>query len=477
MVKIVIINKQQCYIERRGLMEKDTVVTLERKLKPINVWSLALGCIIGWGAFVMPGTTFLPQAGPMGTAIGIGIGAAIMILIALNYGYMIEKYPVAGGEYTFAKVTFGEKHAFLCGWFLGLSYLSIVPLNATALGLVSRKLLGGFFEFGYLYTFAGWDIYVGEILFASAALIIFGLFSIKGISVSGWLQTIMALSLVASVVILSIGAFISPNTSMVNLQPNFPEGTAPWAGIIAVVAVAPWAFVGFDSIPQAAEEFNFSPKKANGIMILSIIIAAAVYIAMTFITASVVPWQSFLEQGYDWHTGEAIEMIMGKFGLIFLGIALICAVLSGIVGFYMASSRLLFSMAREESLPPWFAKIDKNTKTPRNAILFIMAISLTAPWFGREVLNWIVDMSSMGAAIGFGYTCAASFVTMRRNPQDKKPVLKVLSILGVAFSICFVLMLIVPGMPSYLAFESRIALLIWILLGILFYTRRKKKNV
>ena len=33
-------------------------VQLEKKLSPVNVWSLALGCIIGWGAFVMPGNTF-----------------------------------------------------------------------------------------------------------------------------------------------------------------------------------------------------------------------------------------------------------------------------------------------------------------------------------------------------------------------------------------------------------------------------------
>ena len=38
-------------------------VKLERKLNPLNVWALALGSIIGWGAFVMPGTTFLPKAG------------------------------------------------------------------------------------------------------------------------------------------------------------------------------------------------------------------------------------------------------------------------------------------------------------------------------------------------------------------------------------------------------------------------------
>lgn len=42
---------------------------LQRKLSPLNVWALALGSIIGWGAFVMPANTFLPNAGPLGTLL------------------------------------------------------------------------------------------------------------------------------------------------------------------------------------------------------------------------------------------------------------------------------------------------------------------------------------------------------------------------------------------------------------------------
>jgi len=108
---------------------------LSKSLSPINVWSLALGSIIGWRAFVMPGNLFLKTAGPLGTAIGMMIGAFIMIIIALSYGYLVQKFPVAGGEFVFAFKGFGRTHAFICAWFLGLSYLSIVPLNATVLGL------------------------------------------------------------------------------------------------------------------------------------------------------------------------------------------------------------------------------------------------------------------------------------------------------------------------------------------------------
>lgn len=450
-------------------MENKDQVKLERKLNPINVWALALGSIIGWGAFVMPGTTFLPKAGTLGTAIGMAVAALVMITISLNYGYMVQKYPVAGGEYTFAKNAFGKNHAYLCGWFLGLSYLCIVPLNATALGLVSRKLLGGILEVGYLYSIAGWDIYAGEILLASAALILFAWLSIKGISVAGWLQTAMALALVASVFILAAGALLNPDVHLSNLKPLYPADQSPIASVIAVVAIAPWAFVGFDSIPQAAEEFNFSPKKTGSIMIFAVVFGGLVYVVINTITASVMPWEDLLAENYDWPTGEAVEFIMGKAGLVFLGVALVCAVLSGIIGFYMATSRLLFSMAREKALPEWFAKIDEKSRTPKNAILFVMAISLTAPWFGREVLGWIVDMSSIGAAIGYGYTCMATYRTLKENPQDRKPLLKALSVIGSLVSFVFVLLLIVPGMPSFLSVESWICLIIWIVLGIAFY--------
>ena len=89
-------------------------VKLERKLNPLNVWALALGSIIGWGAFVMPGTTFLPKAGVLGTLIGIIIAIFIMSTIAINCGYMVQKYPVAGGGYAFTKFTHLAKHCLVC---------------------------------------------------------------------------------------------------------------------------------------------------------------------------------------------------------------------------------------------------------------------------------------------------------------------------------------------------------------------------
>ena len=235
---------------------------LEKKLSPVNVWALALGCIIGWGAFVMPGNTFLGKAGPLGTAIAMTIAALIMIIISFNYHYMINKYPVAGGEFTYAYHAFGKTNAFICSWFLGLSYLAIVPLNATALALIGRNLMDNIFQVGFHYTVAGYDIYLGEILLAITALLLFAFLSIRGVQFTGIYQTGLVFALVGGVAIVSGSALLSDKASFSNLSPVFyPNQESTVGGILAVVAVAPWAFVGFDTIPQAAEEFQFSHKK------------------------------------------------------------------------------------------------------------------------------------------------------------------------------------------------------------------------
>ena len=49
-------------------------------LKPyLTTWgaiALSFGCAVGWGAFVMPGTAFLPVAGPLGTLSPLLAGLA-----------------------------------------------------------------------------------------------------------------------------------------------------------------------------------------------------------------------------------------------------------------------------------------------------------------------------------------------------------------------------------------------------------------
>lgn len=469
------------------MSNKKNETQLKKTLSPANVLALAFGCIIGWGAFVMPGNTFLPKAGPMGTALGMTLAILVMLVIVFNYHYMINKFPIAGGGFTYAQKSFGKLHGFICAWFLSLSYAALVPMNATALALIGRNLLGNFFCRGFHYTVAGYDIYFGEILLAVGAIVLFAVLSIRDVKFAGSFQVMLTGVLVLGVLIISVAALFSPKAKLSNLQPAFAPGIAPLAGVSAVLAVAPWAFVGFDTVPQSAEEFKFSAQKTRLIMVVSILFGGEVYIALNTVTALVVPtqynnWAEYI-QDLDKISGleslptfNAAYELLGNAGLFFLGIAVLGAILSGIVGFYMATSRILYSMAKEKVIPEWFGKLDAKYKTPRNAIFALMCVSLVAPFFGRTALGWLVDMSSVGAAIGYAYTSAAAFKYAKMSGNKK---IMLTGIVGCAFAVIFAVLLLVPirGLDCSLGKESYVCLIVWAIIGTFFYQiSNVKKN-
>ena len=461
-----------------------TGTQLNRHLSPLHVWSLAFGCIIGWGAFMMPGTTFLPTAGTLGTTLAMVVGALVMAVISLSYSYMVSRHPKAGGEFVFARACFGRHHAFVCGWFLALAYLANVPMNCTALGLMTRRLFFGVFQFGRLYQVAGYDIWAGEIVLSLTVLSIITFLSVRGVRKSGIFQTIMAFGLATAFVVIVVSAIFSPVTSWSNLAPFWGaevsgaalSSSQIWHGILAIVAVAPWAYVGFETIPQAVEEFNFSIRKVNGIMIGAIAFGCAVYSCNNLVTAAASPdWQDFIAR-HDWAVGAAVEALMGKPGLVVLGVAISCAILTGILGFLTATSRLLMSMAREGYIPEFFGGVSTRWRTPARAIVFCFVLSAVGPFFGRTALGWFVDMSAVGAAAGFAYACASALKTARSEPVNGgNAVIKILSALGLVLSLCFVVLLLVPGLPGCLNGPGYVMLGVWIAMGIVFYALRARK--
>ena len=445
----------------------------KKAMRPIDVWGLALGAIIGWGCFVLPGNAFLPKAGPLGAAAGMLIGALLIVVISLSYGYLIRKFPVSGGEFIYTKEAIGKRNAFVCGWGMILAYWSLIPLNATALALISRYLFPGVIQWGLLYQVAGWDVYAGEVILASAFIIIMAIINIRGIKQAAWLQTAIALTLVGCICLLTF--YIMGTCDWSNLAPGFPDGRRWWTGVFSIVAMAPWAFIGFDCIPQSAEEYNFSHKKSTGIMVSAILVAAILYIAVCSLTAAgLEPWQELLAQRNNWPTGYVVRNTVGLVGLVILGIAMFCAVVSGMNAFYISTSRLMYAMAVEGSLPKWFGRISPKFGTPANAIIFTMFASLFAPWFGREILLWIVDMTSVGAAIVFAYTTASAAIIAKRQGHRGQVWL---GVLGCLISIFFLALLLVPGMPGYLSFQSRVVLVAWIIIGLLFYLNIRKTYV
>ncbi len=446
---------------------------LDKYLSPIDVWGISFGCMVGWGVFAMPGNTFVPVAGPTGTIIAMIIGMVIMLIIARNFSYLLGRTSVTGGIYSYTKEAFGRDHAFISSWFLCLSYLTIVFLNGTALFYVVRIVFNNTEHTGFHYTIAGNNIYVGEIIVSVLVLAGIAILFVAAKPLLQKMMTVCAVMLLAGILLTTVVCF--PQAVSNGAFNSFgTEGYEKGYAVFSLVILAPWAFVGFEVTSFEAAHFRFQMKKSRMIILTSIVIAAFAYAAMAMVSVAAVPdgfgsWQEYFS-ALDGMTGVksvptffAASSIMGTFGIVVMTITAICAILTGIIGGYRATTRVLSTMAEDQILSKKFAKTTYS-------IIFIMVLSIVLSLFGRNTLIWFVDLTSFGAIVGFGYTSAAAYKIAKTEGNHS---IKITGMIGLALSVLFVVVQLIPRLSVMEAMgsEAFLMLSLWCLLGFVFYWR------
>ena len=472
--------------------KKATTSGQKKYLGLAGAWALAFGCSVGWGSFVMPGTTFLPIAGPVGSAIGLGLGGLVMLILAVNYHYLMNRYPDGGGTYTYTKKTFGYDHGFLSAWFLILTYIAIIWANATALPLIARTLLGDTFRFGYLYEIAGYPIYLGELLLALGALVLAALVCLFR-KPAAWTQIVMAVLLFMGVVICFVAA--KGRSGSADFTPAYAQDKSAFSGIFTIFALAPWAYVGFESISHSAAEMKFPLKKTFRILAIAVITGAITYVLLSLLAVTALPkgcssWTDYIANLGDYSgvasqpTFHAANVALGDTGSLILGVAALGAIFTGLIGNYIALSRLMDTLSGDGLFPAWVGKKREGSFVPKNAILCILIISAIFPFFGRTAISWIVDVTTVGATIAYALASASAWKTARQE-QDRKNM--IFGMIGMIVSLLFALAFLIPNLISVttLSTESYLILSIWSICGILYfriylnkdYERRMGKSI
>ncbi len=452
---------------------------LKKYLSPAGAWALSFGCAVGWGAFVLPGNTFLPISGPLGTALGMVLGGLIMLIIGVSYNYLMQQYPDCGGTFTYVKEEMGYDRGFLSTWFLILVYMAIIWANATAIPLLCKNLLRGLLEVGPHYEVAGFEVYVGEALISVAAVVFAGM--VCGIEhrLPAVFQTILAVILIGGILFAAGVIFLKNGVRLSDMQPYYSGGNQfSMRDVLRIIAFAPWAYAGYESISHSAEEFLFPVKRTMTVFVTALITAMVAYALLALVAISSIPdgfsgWQEYLA-GLDGLSGldalpsfYAVYSRIGDTGLVVLGVTVSAGILTGLVGNMVAASRLLYSMARERMLPERFGRLSKGG-APVFAILVITLISIPIPFFGRTAIGWIIDVNTVGATIAYAYTCAAA---VKASKREKNGVVHTLSLIGVVISLFFTIYFLVPNFwsVSALATESYMILIIWSILGFIFF--------
>jgi len=462
--------------ERKGyIMENRKISTYDRYLSPLDVWAIAFGCTVGWGAFNLPGSTFLPVAGPLGTLIGMAIGALIMLTIGANFSFLMRQRPGTGGVYAYTKEMLGRKHAFVCAWFVTLSYMAILFLNAISLFSVIRTVFANSLQIGYRsYNIGGNVITLGEVGASIVALSCVGLLFINAKPLLQRLQTIFAIVLLAGILI--VAALCLPHAGLPGSLKSIgmfgaQGGSRPFA-VFSIVMLAPFAFFGFEVISLETVHFRFKVNLSRWIITASILLSGIVYISLTLISVCAAPdgytsWQAYITD-LGQQTGLpsvpsffAAKAIIGDVGLWVIALAALAAIMTSMIAAYRATTRMLSTMAEAHLLSGKFEKTN-------HSILVVMVIAILISILGKNVLDCFLNLASLGSVIGFGYASLSAWKLARKSAN------RLIAVTGVAGTIASVMFAVVDLVPKLTAVEMMspeafLMLALWCLIGLVFY--------
>lgn len=456
-------------------MESTVQTKLGGRLSPFSAWAFALGTAVGWGSLVVTANGYLGQAGPWGSVLGMVLGTLIMLLIARNYGYMMQIYPDAGGAYTYSREVFGYDYGFLTGWFLTLTYLAVLWANATSIPLFTRYFLGGVLQIGKMYTIFGYDVYFGETVVTIAAILLTVLMCTRNSKLTVRLMEIL-------VCIFCVGIFGVFAAAMLGLklpmQPRFIPDASAIGQIVKITVITPWAFIGFESISHRTEEFSFSRTKFFRVLAVATITTALLYIFVTLLSVTAYPdrYGSWLEYIRDRGNLSGLEALpgfyaahhyLGDAGVWILMASLMALILTSLIGNTTCLSRIFYALSLDDILPRKISELN-DQGVPANAMKLIAAISVIIPFVGRTAIGWIVDVTTIGATLVYGLVSAAALKTARAR-RDK--VEKWTGGIGLVLMIGFGLYIILPNLITTGSMEKETYFLfvVWSVLGFLFF--------
>ncbi|MEC9092452.1 MAG: APC family permease, partial [Planctomycetota bacterium] len=427
---------------------------LKKTVTGTGFFCLAFGSMIGVGWITTLGD-WLQPAGPVGAIAAFIAGGGLMLLIGLCYAELTPMMPVTGGEVAYAYRSLGTGKAFWVGWFLAFGYISVCAFEAVSIGIVSGYLLPGL-DVVPLYTIHGYQVYLPHLVLAVFFTALIGWINYRGINVAIKFQVGLTALLVLCVSCFVVAGLM--NGSATNLEPYFgsPDKSFSWAdfwpGFLTVFVMAPFWFVGFDTIPQTAEEHN-APRliKKLGLFIVWAIAGSTVFYVLVILAASLVsPWQSLVDQKLP--TAAAFR---SAFESDWLANLVLTAGLIGLLtswnGFFIAGTRVLFALGRGHIIGSSFGQVHPQHGTPTKAIWFCSIVTALGACLGKGALIAFIDVGSFCIAFAF-LGVSLSLLKLRNIAPDMErpyrlPFGKTVAILAAAGSLLILLALLIPGSP------------------------------
>ena len=450
----------------------NTPTGFRRVLRQREVVTLSFGAMIGWSWILLTGL-WVDQAGSLGVLLAFFIGGGIVLCTALTYAELVTAMPKAGGEHVYTHRALGPTPSFICTWALLMAYTTVCLFEAVALPVAVSYLVPEV-RFHELWVLEGFSVDIGFISIGILATIVMTVINVIGIRMAAFIQTVVTMVILASGVVLFTGSFVGG--SEVHLQPFFGD---EFSGILKVLIVVPVLLVGFDVIPQAAEELDVPLERLGWLLVISVALAILWYGAISFAAATAMPRADFAMTQMS--SGDAAAALWNHPAA---GTLLVIGGIGGILtswnAFIIGGSRLMFALANSGFLPRKFGELHPRFKTPWLAVVVIGVLSCLTPLFGRPILVWFVNAGSFGTVLAYIFVPIAFLVLRRNEPELLRPYRvkygKTIGLLAIVLG-AGLLVLFFPPFDSAIGRPEWVIIGLWSCVGLVFYTLYKRKPV
>jgi amino acid transporter len=371
--------------------------TLRRTLGTRDLVFYGLIFMVPIAPFGIFGSVFNVSGGMVALAYGVGMVA--MIFTASSYAQMVRAFPMAGSVFTYAGRGIAAAVGFVAGWVILLDYFLVPGLLALIAAVAMNAVVPAV------------PVWAWIVAFVSSTTII-NLFGIRMTAVMT--RVFLVGELVLLVVFLAVGATAlatGQGNGLSPLTPLYNPGTFSWVLVAAAVSVAMLSFLGFDAISLLAEDNKGTPRQISRAMFAALILAGVLFIVQTWVAALLVPNPDTLLADGD-PAGTAFYDAARAAGGAWLATATAVATalawgIANTLVAQVATTRLLFAMARDRQLPSFLKKVSVRRAVPVNAYLVVAGLSLA---LGLHMASRDDGISLLASMVNFGALVA--FITL-----------------------------------------------------------------
>ncbi len=368
----------------------------------------------------------------IGAPAGFEIGIVMLVLFSVGYVKMMRNVPSSGGFYSFISHGLGRPLGMAAGWSSIFAYAFVVGSLMGAFGYFGNITIQQFFHFGVPWPYLGFG--------ALAVILLLGHFDVRLSS------NVLGIALIGEIIVLTvmdIAVFAhGGGPSGVPVAPINPvnafKGVAPGVGIFFAV----WSWVGFETIPNYAEESR-NPRRIGAQALFICVIGGGLFFAVCA-WAAVTGWglhdavHQAATNGGNFYYGVtakfAAQWVTDVMEWLILTSSFACA-----LSFHNTHSRYLYVIGREKIFDPRLGRTHPRWKSPHvaNAAAAVIEAALVglflviwyssrsarqfasfanAPYY--ELFGWFAIVATFTVLVNMTLSSLATIVHFRR-PENR----------------------------------------------------------